>query len=121
MQDKCSPSNTIQETFHPSIQSCEKPQQFKIYFLNIDKTIHKVYVISLKGLKHQFLKFIEPIYIITICYHVTELYKISTHQMFIHIYLNYGNINYIDIEKNVAMMNPYDTTHPTVVSALYLG
>ena len=82
--------------------------------------IHKFYFINKKGLKHHFLKAIDPIYPIIIWYHVTGFNNISTHQRFIHIYLTYGNINDIDIKTNVAIMNPYGTIHPIVVSELYL-
>ena len=59
--------------------------------------IHKVYAANSKLLKHQFLKAIDPIYLIIIWYQVTGFHKRSTRQMLIRVYLTYCNINGIDI------------------------
>ena len=80
---------------HPNIR--ENPAAILIIFINIHQMIHKFYFINKKGLKHHFLKAIDPIYPIIIWYHVTGFNNISTHQRFIHIYLTYGNIKDIDI------------------------
>jgi hypothetical protein len=71
------------------------------------------YLATDKALKQQLITAIQPIYLLALSHRITGFANVTTRQMLVHLYANYGRLSPADLQANdTTMKERYDANQP---------
>jgi hypothetical protein len=71
------------------------------------------YIATGKALKQQLITAIQPMYLRALSHRITGFANVTTRNMLVHLYANYGRLTPADVQANdAAMKAPYDPNQP---------